>query len=117
MLNISVQNNVLPVLTSVNNPLVRNLVFRMSFSDSTPAASAIIYSIFALASIHLTDRPRAQMYKSKARNAVWESATQSSSTVDALRRIVAVNLLAMFEVGLYRRCSQVSLKLVDTCDH
>ena len=105
------------MLTSVNNPLVQNLIFRMSLSDGTSAASAIIYSIFALASIHLTDRSRAQMYKSKAMNAVWASATQRSNTVDVLRRIVAVNLLTMFEVGLCHRFSQVSLRLVDTCDH
>ncbi|KAF2637690.1 hypothetical protein P280DRAFT_520824 [Massarina eburnea CBS 473.64] len=87
------QNIVSPVLTSVNNPLVRNLLIRMSFSDGTPAAFAIIYSIFALASIHLMDRSGAQMYKSKAINAIRASAAQR----DELRRIVAVNLLAMFE--------------------
>jgi hypothetical protein len=89
----------------------------MSLSDGTPAASAIIYSIFALASIHLTDRSRAQMYKSKAMNAVYTSAAQRSSTVDVLRRIVTMNLLAMFEVSLCHRCSQVLLKLIVTWNH
>jgi hypothetical protein len=76
----------------------------MSFTDGAPAAFAIIYAVFALTSIHLNDLSGAQMYKSKAMNAVRASAAQCLNTTDVLRRIVASNLLAMFAVS---RCQHV----------
>lgn len=71
----------------------------MSFTDGTPAAMAIIYSIFALATVHLNDQPRARKYKAKAMRAVSDSSAQGPNTADTFRRIVAANLLAVFEVS------------------
>ncbi|CAI6341806.1 unnamed protein product [Periconia digitata] len=91
-------NIVSAVLTSMNDPLMRNLVLRMCFSDGTSAATAIIYSICALASMHRRDCLNAQIYRHKAIKAVSISASQSIvSTMDTLRHLVAMNLMVLFE--------------------
>lgn len=96
----AVRHNVAKILTSANNSSVQNLVLRMSFADASPASHAILYAIYALSSLHLSHRTQAQEFKAKAMSAVWASAVQHPDMKDTLQRIVAVILLALFEVGV-----------------
>ncbi|PVI01305.1 hypothetical protein DM02DRAFT_727946 [Periconia macrospinosa] len=91
------QNIVSPMLTSINNPAVQSLIFRMTLTDGALASVAIIFGIFALTCIHLNDPFRAQMYQTKARDAIKAAAIQQTGRGDKLRIIVAMNLLVMFE--------------------
>ncbi|KAF2185249.1 hypothetical protein K469DRAFT_165051 [Zopfia rhizophila CBS 207.26] len=91
------EHNVAKILTSANNSPVQNLVLRMSFTDASLASSAILYAIYALSSLHLSDRAQAEEFKSKAVSAVWASTAQHPGTKDVLQRIVAAILLALFE--------------------
>lgn len=70
----------------------------MAFTDASPASQAILYTIYALSSLHLADHEQAHQYKHKAIGAVWASAAQDHSTKDTLQRIVATNYLAVYEV-------------------
>jgi hypothetical protein len=72
----------------------------MSFSEATPASSAILNTIYALASLHLSNHAQALDYKSKALNAVYASATQHSVAEEGVQRVVVANFLAIFEVYL-----------------
>ncbi|KAF2792458.1 hypothetical protein K505DRAFT_307580 [Melanomma pulvis-pyrius CBS 109.77] len=90
-------NNVSHKLTAANNAQIQNLVVRMSFADVSPASSAILYIIYAIANLHLSNISQALEYKSKAVNAVWASSRQSSALKDVRQRIIAVNFLALFD--------------------
>lgn len=92
-------NNVAQKLTAANNSQIQNLVFRMSFTDISPASSAILFTIYAISNLHLSNLSQALEYKSKAINAVWASSAQSSAPKDVLQRIIAVNFLTLFDVG------------------
>jgi hypothetical protein len=87
------------VLTAANNAPVQSLVVRMSFTDATPGSAAILYSMFALSSLHISNYPQALAYKFKAAKAIRTSAAQYQAAKDAFQRIVALNLLALFEVS------------------
>ncbi|KAF2470637.1 uncharacterized protein BDR25DRAFT_286748 [Lindgomyces ingoldianus] len=90
-------HNVARLLTSANNSSIQNLVFRMSFTDTSPSSNAILYAVYALSSQHLLDHSRALEYKSLARSAVWTSTSQPPSIQNTLQCIVAVLLLALYE--------------------
>ncbi|KAF2730490.1 hypothetical protein EJ04DRAFT_579818 [Polyplosphaeria fusca] len=91
------ERNVAKLLTAAGNPHVQSLMMRSVFTDSTPASYAILYAIYALSCLHLSDIVRAIEYKTKAYEAVQISASNYPDTKSVLQRIIAVNFLALYE--------------------
>jgi hypothetical protein len=92
------QSNAARILGIANNSQVLSLVTRMSFDDNSLSSLAVLYAVYALSSLHLSQHTQALEFKSRAYHAICGSSTKDFATKYVLQRIVAVNLLAVYEV-------------------
>jgi hypothetical protein len=116
-LNSSDQHSPTQLLTFANHSEIQHTVLRMAFTDPSFASSAILYAIYAFSSLSLSYAAQALQYKAKAIRAIQISTAQDSATKDALQRIVAANLLTLFEVVASPSFTKmfILIQFVDSC--
>jgi hypothetical protein len=105
------------LLTTANNTSMQSLVMRSTFSEDTPGSFSILYAIYALSCLHFGDVQRATEYRTKSFEAVQVSASTHPDTKSVLQRIIATNLLALYDVrSLNQRIFFHEASVADRCD-